>query len=194
MASQDNQGGKKSRGGRPAWVPPNLDVVKALAVQGMSMDGIAAALGISPSTLFKKKRECKDFAEAIRRGAAEGEALATSKLFEALKAGKAWAICFYLKARCGWRENDVSGANVNVNVALDGMSVKAEKQRLDERRKQQRKLIRLLTVDERQTYLDLMSRAAERYKNKDIEEQEEPAEQAAASAPESEVTDAENTG
>jgi hypothetical protein len=158
VASQSNESSKRRRGGRPAWTPPNLDIVKGLAIQGMTTTAIAAALGISPSTLFKKKRELADFAAAIKRGRAEGEALATSQLFAAVKAGQPWAICFFLKTRHGWRENDTSGANLNVNIGLVPEWEEAERERV----KEQKKLIRLLTVDERREYLELMRKAAER--------------------------------
>ena len=35
-----------------------------------------------------------------------------------VKKGAAWAVCFYLKAKCGWRDSpDPAGVNVNIGVA-----------------------------------------------------------------------------
>jgi len=155
MATGEQKRGKKR--GRPAWTPPNLDVVKGLAMQGMTSERIAETLGIGVSTLYRKKRQFREFRECIKRGAAEGEALATSKLFEAVKKGQAWGVCFYLKSRCGWRDTPEPGG---VNVNIHGGRQDFEEREAEEAR--QRELISLLTVDERRAYLELMERAARR--------------------------------
>ena len=49
-------------------------------MQGLTMEKIARTLGISQSTLYDKKRELKEFSEAIKNGQAEGEAVITSRL------------------------------------------------------------------------------------------------------------------
>jgi hypothetical protein len=58
--------------------------------------------------------------------AAEGEAVATSKLFEMVKKGAPWAVCIYLKARCGWREMTDREAAVNVNIN-DGLEPRPDR-------------------------------------------------------------------
>lgn len=82
----------------------DLAQVEACAARGLSMEKIALVLGISPRTLQNRKTENAQVAEAIKRGRAQGEREISDVLFEAAKAGQAWAVCFYLKARCGWRE------------------------------------------------------------------------------------------
>lgn len=46
----------------------------------------------------------KHFQEELALGKAEIETLAVSQIVEAIKKGEAWAICFFLKCRCGWKE------------------------------------------------------------------------------------------
>jgi hypothetical protein len=124
----------------------------------MTMQRIAEALGIGLSTFYRKKAQFRDFGEAIKRGAAEGELIATNKLFENVKKGAPWAVCFYLKSRCGWRERDgESGAHVNV-VNMNGVPSDDEQRR----REEQEELIKLLSAQERRIYLALMDRAARR--------------------------------
>jgi hypothetical protein len=137
-----------------------LDVIRGLAMQGMTMDEIADALGIHRDTLFKKKRELADFSDALKKGVAEGKIVATSQLFHRVKKGEAWAVIFFLKARCGWRETG-DPARVNVNIGtLQAKTADAEQR--EQELEEQRKLISLLTTDERRTYLELMERAARR--------------------------------
>jgi len=70
------------------------------------------------------------------------------------------AVIFYLKAKCGWRDSDpIGGVNVNVlNSAKPGDTVEAAKARAAQRRE----LLKLLTVDERDLYLNLLRVAAVR--------------------------------
>jgi len=89
------------------------------------------------------------------------EAIATGKLFAMVKAGSLGATIFYLKAKCGWRDSDPPGGGVNVNVnggAAAGDTIEAAKARAAQRRE----LLKLLTVDERRLYLNLLRVAAER--------------------------------
>ena len=155
MATGEQKRGRKR--GRPAWAPPDLSLVRALATQGMTSERIAETLGIGVSTLYRKKAQLREFREAIKRGAAEGEAVVSSKLFEKAKAGNVVAMIFWLKARAGWRDLP-DPREVNVNIGMGGMTAE---QREEEMAKQ-RELISLLTVDERRTYLELMERAARR--------------------------------
>lgn len=83
-----------------------------------------------------------------------------------MKKGEAWAICFYLKSRCGWREITEPGAvNVNINGTLAGETAQAERERIAKRRA----LIRLLTVAKQRQYLELLRKAAERQQEQERE-------------------------
>lgn len=109
----------------------DLDKVRTLAAAGLTNEKIALALGISEATLYDRKRESKEFREAIKKGTAEGEAIVTSKLFEAARRGEAWAICFFLKCRCGWNEKsylEVTGKNGEA-IQVEQKSVLTDKQK-----------------------------------------------------------------
>ena len=92
----------------------DLKQVESLAANGLTQEQIAAALGISESTLTKRKRESADFTDAIKRGKAKGIALVTNKLMESIKGGNMTGMIFFLKTQAGWKETNVqehTGAN-----------------------------------------------------------------------------------
>jgi len=92
----------------------DLKQVESLAANGLTQEQIAAALGISESTLTKRKKENTDFADAIKRGKAKGIALVTNKLMESIKGGNMTGMIFFLKTQAGWKETNVqehTGAN-----------------------------------------------------------------------------------
>ena len=92
----------------------DLKQVESLAANGLTQEQIAAALGISESTLTKRKKENTDFTDAIKRGKAKGIALVTNKLMESIKGGNITAMIFFLKTQAGWKETNVqehTGAN-----------------------------------------------------------------------------------
>jgi len=82
----------------------DLAKVESLAANGLTQEQIASALGISESTLTKRKKENTDFADAIKRGKAKGIALVTNKLMESIKGGNMTGMIFFLKTQAGWRE------------------------------------------------------------------------------------------
>ena len=92
----------------------DLKQVESLAANGLTQEQIAAALGISESTLHKRKKENTEFTAAIKRGKAKGIALVTNKLMESIKGGNMTAMIFFLKTQAGWKETNVqehTGAN-----------------------------------------------------------------------------------
>ena len=93
--------------GRPKWVPENLEQVESLASRGLTLEQIAACLGIHVSTLYEKKKEYSDFAEAIKRGKAKGIAHVANKLIANAEAGNVTAQIFFLKTQAGWKETEV---------------------------------------------------------------------------------------
>ena len=82
----------------------DLKQVESLAANGLTQEQIAAALGISESTLHKRKQENPEFTAAIKRGKAKGIALVTNKLMESIKGGNMTAMIFFLKTQAGWKE------------------------------------------------------------------------------------------
>jgi|TARA_B100001094_G_scaffold271615_1_gene277009 hypothetical protein len=103
-----------------ARLPIEIDLaqVKQLAAQGMSEIQIAQALGVSPSTIDRRKREDNDgFGCALREGRAAGIRAVTNALFQAATdpdRPNVAAATFYLRNRDrgNWsdrQEHDVSG-------------------------------------------------------------------------------------
>jgi len=85
----------------------DLKQVESLAANGLTQEQIAAALGISESTLHKRKQENTEFTAAIKRGKAKGIALVTNKLMESIKGGNMTGMIFFLKTQAGWKETNV---------------------------------------------------------------------------------------
>ena len=102
----------------------DLKQVESLAANGLTQEQIAAALGISESTLHKRKQENTEFTAAIKRGKAKGIALVTNKLMESIKGGNMTGMIFFLKTQAGWKETNVqehTGANggaIHVNTTV----------------------------------------------------------------------------
>ena len=76
-----------------------LKQVESLASSGNSECNIALALGISYSTLKRRKKDHELFGLAIKRGKSKGIAIATSKLMELVQEKSLGAICYYLNNR-----------------------------------------------------------------------------------------------
>ena len=92
----------------------DLKQVESLADNGLTQEQIAAALGISEQTFYKRKRDNIEFIDAIKRGKAKGIALVTNKLMESIKGGNMTGMIFFLKTQAGWKETNVqehTGAN-----------------------------------------------------------------------------------
>ncbi len=93
---------KKGRG-QPKYEPTPADraTVQNLAALGAPHKEIAMCIGqrgVSEPTLRKH------FRRELDKSLTEVKALAMSQVVAAMKRGEAWAICFFLKCRGGWRE------------------------------------------------------------------------------------------
>lgn len=69
-----------------------------------SEEEIALALGISYSTLRRRKADSEQFEQAIKRGKAKANVFVGGKLMQKIKEGDTASTIFYLKTRCGWKE------------------------------------------------------------------------------------------
>ena len=79
--------------------------MERLASQGLTQHQIAEALGIGHATLERRKADCEEFEEAIKRGQARGIDEVTNALFQqAVNEGSVPAAIFYLKNRAGWKD------------------------------------------------------------------------------------------
>jgi|5B_taG_2_1085324.scaffolds.fasta_scaffold32836_2 transcriptional regulator with XRE-family HTH domain len=107
---------------------PKIEVTKELcdkaeqyASQGLTMEQIADALGMSKSSLFEKQKDNLDLMESIKRGKAKGIVTITNALFEKAKDGDNTAMIFYLKNRAGWKdkiETEHTGEGLKVDVKV----------------------------------------------------------------------------
>ena len=107
----------KKKAGRPPWNPDERVIaeVERMGGIGLTMEQIAYNLGISPATLYAKKRLFMEFSEAIKRGAAKANEVVVNKLFELAVGGNVVACIYWTKTRMGWKESsssvELSGPN-----------------------------------------------------------------------------------
>jgi hypothetical protein len=99
--------------GRPKLIP-DIARVEMLAARGLTMEQIAYCLGVAPSTLYERKAEMSELAEAIKRGQSKGLAEITNALYENAKAGNLGAQIWYLKVRGRWTEPKEIDINATV--------------------------------------------------------------------------------
>lgn len=85
----------------------DLKSVEKLASLGLTEQQIADSLGISRSTLSRRKTNDETFDTALRKGKAKAVVKASSALMTQIEKGSLRAIIFYLKCRGGWREEEV---------------------------------------------------------------------------------------
>ena len=85
--------------------PAEIKKIESLAAKGMNEEDIAWYLGITPSTLSRKKKEYEQIEQAIKLGKARGKGFVVGKLFAKIKEGNLSAIIFYLKTQCKWSEH-----------------------------------------------------------------------------------------
>lgn len=97
--------GQKKRG--PKQKPVDYAKVEALAARGMDKKDIAACIGMSPMTLFRRQLDDPKFSEAMDRGIAAGIAAVTAQLLKQISLGNMTGIIFYLKCRAGWKETSI---------------------------------------------------------------------------------------
>ena len=82
-----------------------INQAELLASQGLTQNQIALALGMGETTLYEKKRNFPQFAQAIKEGKAKGVAMVAEKLMEKAMAMDTTSILFYLKCQGGWRDS-----------------------------------------------------------------------------------------
>jgi hypothetical protein len=106
-------GNGKSKPGPKKWepTPKQIREVEGLAAQGLNQEQIAAVLGVSLSTITRRRRDRGEFHAAMDRGAHKGLAFVVNKLFERIKHDNLKAIMFFLLALGGgtWSQRPPSG-------------------------------------------------------------------------------------
>ena len=91
-----------------------------LAKIGLSEEQIAVSLGISVSTIGRRKREDERFSSTLKAGKQAGVSAVTNALFEGATGDKpnTSAQIFFLKNRGGWRDKTEVDANINADVTV----------------------------------------------------------------------------
>ena len=84
----------------------DLKSLEELAAIGLTEQQIADSLGISRSTLSRRKTDNDTFDTALRKGKAKAIVKVSSALMAEIEKGSLRAIIFYLKCRAGWREEE----------------------------------------------------------------------------------------
>jgi hypothetical protein len=79
---------------------------ETLASQGLTMEQIAAVLGMGSTALYEKQAKYSELAEAIKTGRQKGIAIVTNALMDTAKSGNVAAQIFYLKNRdrVNWKD------------------------------------------------------------------------------------------
>jgi len=80
--------------------------VEELASLGLTDQQIADSLGISRSTISRRKIDDATFDTALRKGKAKAIVKVSRALMQEVENGSLRAIIFYLKCRGGWREEE----------------------------------------------------------------------------------------
>jgi hypothetical protein len=91
-----------------------------LAKIGLSEEQIAVSLGISPSTITRRKRDDDQFDRTLKAGKQRGIDAVTNALFEGATGDKpnTSAQIFFLKNRAGWRDRTEVDANISGDVTM----------------------------------------------------------------------------
>ena len=85
----------------------DLQAAEELASLGLTDQQIADSLGISRSTLCRRKADDDTFEAALRKGKTKAIVNVSSALMQEVENGSLRAIIFYLKCRAGWREEEI---------------------------------------------------------------------------------------
>ena len=97
--------------------PDALNKIIALGSQGLTSGQIARCLGVSWSTIDRRRKENADIEEAIKKGAALGVEKISNALMTSARDGNVTAQIFYLKNRAPDQWNDTQQVNHNLDLA-----------------------------------------------------------------------------
>jgi transcriptional regulator with XRE-family HTH domain len=124
----------KSKPGPKRWepTPKQIKEVEGLAAQGLNQEQIAAVLGVSLSTITRRRRDSAEFHAVMDRGAHKGLAFVVNKLFERIKDDNLKAIMFFLSARGGGSWSQRPPNQTRVNSVQEEERLKAEAQNRDD--------------------------------------------------------------
>ena len=98
----------------------DLEKLYNLAKIGLSEEQIAVSLGVSLTTIARRKRDDDTFATTLKAGKQRGIDAVTNSLFESATAEKpnTSAQIFFLKNLAGWRDKTEVDANVSGDITM----------------------------------------------------------------------------
>ena len=92
---------------------------KTLAGQGLTMEQIAAVIGMGVRTIYEKQADYPQFSQAIEAGRAQGIATITNALFDNARSGDTNAQKYYLNNRDNANWKDRSTAQIDHTTGGD---------------------------------------------------------------------------
>lgn len=98
--------------------PENLVLLQGWAVNGLTIEDIAANMGIGKTTIYEWMKKSPNIANALKIGREQADNIIENALFNKAKGGDVTAMIFWLKNRRSdrWREKrEVAGTLVNIN-------------------------------------------------------------------------------
>ena len=97
-----------------------LENIKKLASLGFSIKSIAASLGISESTLKRRRNENEAIDLSIKQGKLSGSLKVASKAFEMACSGKyPQMTMWWLKHQAGFEESKTKNENCEIHISID---------------------------------------------------------------------------
>lgn len=112
--------GKTKGAGRPKKIlnsKDTLDKIIQYGAEGLTIGQTARMLGVSRSSLDRRRKEFDEIEEAIKKGQAKGISNISNALYNSAMDGNVTAQIFYLKTR-GEEGQWNDQANVQINVDL----------------------------------------------------------------------------
>lgn len=88
-------------GGNPDWVPneETYKQIEELAAEGYMTSQVSVALGICPTTFYKKQNIYPEMAKAYKRGRIKTNAVITKRMFEKAQTGDTACMIFWMTNR-----------------------------------------------------------------------------------------------
>jgi transcriptional regulator with XRE-family HTH domain len=127
-------GNGKNKPGPKKWepTPKQMREVEGLAAQGLNQEQIAAVLGVSLSTITRRRRDTVEFHTALTRGTHKGVAFVVNKLFESIKDNNLKAITFFLIARGGGIWSQRPPSQTRMDSVQEEARLQADAQKRDD--------------------------------------------------------------
>jgi IS30 family transposase len=97
----------------------DLARVEQLAQDGYTDADIARQMGISQSTILRRKKDTDDFDAAIRRGREAAHGIVANALFKQARKGNVAAIVWYEKTRRGFTEQTLNKLEGEVLIRIE---------------------------------------------------------------------------